>query len=58
MRVLHCECSLMCCAVDYAAGIKRLMVVIEMARQEAARKGSTQIDSDCMFNCAAAIGLV
>jgi hypothetical protein len=48
----------MCAVLLTAAGIKRLMVVIEMARQEAARKGSTQIDSDCMFNCAAAIGLV
>ena len=39
-------------------GIKRLMVVVEMARQEAARNGSTKVNVDAMFNCAQAVGVI
>ena len=44
--------------LECATGIKKLMVVIEMARQDAARKGSARVDYDSMHDCAAAVGLV
>ena len=34
------------------------MVVVEMARQNAAQKGFARIDYDSMHDCAAAVGLV
>ena len=44
--------------LDCVTGIKKLMVVVEMARQDAARKGSARIDYDSMHGCAMAVGLV
>ncbi len=35
-----------------------MMVVVEMARQEAARNGSTKVNVDAMFNCAQAVGVI
>merc|ERR1711968_246034 len=39
-------------------GIKRLMIMVEMARQEAARSGATKINTEAMANCAMAIGMI
>ncbi len=44
--------------MECSTGIKKLMVVVEMARQDAARKGSARIDYDSMHDCAAAVGLI
>jgi len=48
------------CAAIFTGGvgIKRLMIVVEMARQEAARAGQTKIGIEAMANCATAIGLL